>query len=141
MDDQFKNLKFDIAEEIEERQARIGSRRRSEGIGLGTAIVAAAVILVTGLWGGKYLDDAITEYRIRSALQEVADYFNAQTAEQQRVERVRQQQIQQRKIAAANARKAAIWESRECRFWWRHDPTNPAVIRKAKTMQSCQGGF
>lgn len=141
MDDQFKNLKFDMAEEIEERQARIESRQGSGGIGLGTAIVVAAVILVAGLWGGKYLDDAITEYRIRSALQEVADYFKAQTAEQQRVERVRLQQIQQRKIAAANARKADIWQSRECRFWWEHAPRDPATIAKARKMQSCQGGF
>jgi len=141
MDEQLKNLKFDIAEEIEERHARLERRQGKGGIGIGTAIIVAATILVTGLWGGKYLDDAITEYRIRSALQEVADYFKAQTAEQQRVEQARKQQIQRREIAAANAKKAEIWDFRECRFWWEHAPKDPITIAKAKRMQSCKGGF
>jgi len=145
MDEQFKNLKFDMDEEIQEREARIGNSRSRHDMGVGTAIVIAAVILVVGLWGGKYLDDAIQEHRIRGALNEIANLFSTTTQEHQQAhqqaQRKAQQAVAMKKAAADRANKERIWRSYECRFWWDHAPKDPQVIAKAKTMQSCQGGF
>lgn len=114
---------------------------RSTGISIGTGIVLATIIGIGGFWGGKVGYDLLQEWRARQALEEVANYFEAQTAEQRRAEQAHQQQIQKRKIAAERARKAAIWQTRECRIWWEHAPSDPGVIAKAKSMQSCEGAL
>lgn len=63
-----------------------------------------------------------------------------ETPELTRPNKLQSQKTTQQQLSE-QIRQTEKWESRECRFWWDHDPTNPAVIRKAKTMQSCQGGF
>ncbi|TBV13203.1 hypothetical protein [Stutzerimonas kirkiae] len=109
----------------------------SQGIGLGTAIVLAAIIGIGGFWGGKIGYAMYLEWRAEQAMKQVAQ---AMQAAQQRAQEEQQRRIQAAKRAAAAAEKARrdkIWNSRACKFWWEHDPKNPAVIAKARTMQTC----
>jgi len=109
MDDQFKNLKFDMDEEIQEREARTQSQRRPP-IDTGHAIIIAAVILVVGIWGGKLYYDYMQEQRAIAALQYFSNSLKSSVQESNR----RSQQYaresaakQQQYVKQAEAQKAA----------------------------------
>lgn len=131
----------EIRPDQDEIRVTVTHRARMGGIGIGTAIVLSSLIIVVGLWGGKFLNDEIEARRIKAAFTELTNRFSAAAQERQLAQQEAERLAALRARAADRARKQAIWNSRDCRFWWDHDPTNPAVIRKARTMQSCQGGF
>lgn len=83
MDDQFKNLKFDMDEEIQEREAR-ASVQRKQPIDTGHAIIIAAIILVVGIWGGKLYYDYVQEQRAIAALQYFSNSLKASMQESNR---------------------------------------------------------
>ncbi|QLF92224.1 hypothetical protein HW090_02995 [Pseudomonas sp. ABC1] len=124
-------------------------RIRSQGISQGNAIVLAAIIGIGGFWGGKIAYDRFQEWRVEQALKEFAQQLEIADRkarlEQQRRQQAAQRQVQahreqkrQQAIAAEKARYDEVWNSRACKFWWEHDPKNPAVIAKARTMQTCK---
>lgn len=83
MDEQFKNLKFDMDEEIQERTERTAAQRRRP-IETGPAIIMAAVILVIGLWGGKLYYDHVQEQRAIAALKYFSNSLKSSAQESNR---------------------------------------------------------
>jgi len=116
---------------IEIREYKRTRKTRRPLFSIGTGIVLAAIIGVSGFWGGKIGYELFHEWRAKQAMQELA----------QAAQRHAQAQAQQRRLQAqraAQARRDQVWNSRACRFWWERAPNDPQVIAKARTMQSCQ---
>lgn len=163
MDEQFKNLKFDMDEEIEARNEREGrlvhtAYRAAPPMSVSHAIVLAAIIIVVGLWGGKLAYDYWQAKQMEAALIYAAQSFKAatqgserqfqqQAREAQRQAEMRAAQLEQqrrdaergRAMQAAQAQKEQRLQSPECRFWWDQQRNNPNAKNEAKRMQSCGG--
>jgi hypothetical protein len=152
MDEQFKNLKFDMDEEIEERRRTVKRRHGHRPMEISHAIILGAIIIVAGIWGGKIYYDHLKAQRIEAALMQFAHGFSSliqesnESSEQYRLEvkarELRQKNIEQARIElsaaqSAQAKKEAKLQSPECRFWWAQDQSNPNAKTAAKKMQSC----
>ncbi|QLF94088.1 hypothetical protein HW090_13135 [Pseudomonas sp. ABC1] len=120
---------------------------------IGPAIVLATIIGVGGFWGGKIAYDLFQEWRLEQAMKELAQKQKiaerkARLEQQRRLQAIQRQaqarhqahikQKHQQADAAKKTKYDEVWNSRACKFWWEHDPKNPAVIAKARTMQTCQ---
>ena len=161
MDEQFKNLKFDMDEEIDARNEREGRRvhnsyRAHPPMPISHAIILAAIIVVGGLWGGKLLYDHWQAKQMEAALVYAAKSFKTATQDS---ERLLQQQIkqaqrqatlqqeqleQQRKetekanaLRLAQTQKEQRMQSPECQFWWQQHSQNPTERTAAKKRQYC----
>ncbi|WP_312245217.1 hypothetical protein [Stutzerimonas nitrititolerans] len=155
MDDQFKNLKFDMDEEIQEREARASVQHR-QPIDTGHAIIIAAIILVVGIWGGKLYYDYVQEQRAIAALQYFSNTLNSSMQESNR----RSQQYakesaarQQQQTKQAENKKAAqlaqmLREKEQleketklltpkCRFWRDQYESNPTERAANEYRKAC----
>jgi hypothetical protein len=152
MDEQFKNLKFDMDEEIEERRRTVKRRHGHRPMEISHAIILGAIIIVAGIWGGKIYYDHLKAQRIEAALMQFSHELNSIMQESTESDRqykleVRARELRQRNIEQARvdlsaaqstqANKEAKLQSPECRFWWAQDQNNPNAKTAAKKMQSC----
>ncbi|SDH95515.1 hypothetical protein [Pseudomonas panipatensis] len=76
MDEQLKNLKFDMDEEVAERERHFAQRRRAQPLDISHAIILGAIIIVVGIWGGKIYYDYLQEQRAKAALEYLARSLN-----------------------------------------------------------------
>lgn len=154
MDEQFKNLKFDMDEEIEERRHTVKRRQGHRPIEISHAIILGAIIIVVGIWGGKLYYDHLKAQRIDAALMEFSHSLNSIMQESNESSRqhsleveareIRRKNIEQARIElsaaeSAQAKKESKFQSPECRFWWAQDQNNPNAKTAARKMQSCGG--
>lgn len=152
MDEQFKNLKFDMDEEIEERRRTVKRRHGHRPIEISHSIILGAIIIVVGIWGGKIYYDHLKAQRIEAALIQFSHELNSimqvstesdkQYKLEVRARELRQRNIEQARIElsaaqSAQAKQEAKLQSPECRFWWAQDQSNPNAKTTAKKMQSC----
>jgi hypothetical protein len=155
MDEQFKNLKFDMDEEMQERQARVSASRK-QPIDTGTAIIIAALILVAGIWGGKVYYDYIQEQRALAALKQFSQSLNSAMQES-----TRRSQQYARESAAQNEQRRKVYEaektealrrvmqeqaqqkqearqlSPQCRFWRDQYESNPTERATNEYRKAC----
>jgi hypothetical protein len=154
MDEQLKNLKFDMDEEIEERRRTVKRRHGHRPMEISHAIILGAIIIVVGIWGGKIYYDHLKAQRIEAALMQFSYGLNSIMQESKESDRqyklevraseLRQKNIEQARIElsaaqSAQAKQEAKLQSPECRFWWVQDQKNPNAKTAAKKMQSCGG--
>lgn len=154
MDEQFKNLKFDMDEEIEERRRTIKRRHGHRPIEISHAIILGAIIIVVGIWGGKIYYDYLKAQRIEAALMQFSHSLNSimqesnessrQYSVEVRARELRQRNIEHARIELNAAQLAQVkqeerLQSPECRFWWAQDQNNSNAKTAAKKMQSCGG--
>ena len=131
---QLENLQIDPEDEIEARYRARRSRPKTAfgSIGVGEAIIIAAVILVIGIWGGKMAYDYHQAKQIEQALQQFSIALNQSSArsvehsaklqEQFRQRQIQsQQEIRDREKAKAEQVAQLAREKRlssdQCRFW------------------------
>lgn len=81
MDEQLKNLKFDMEEEVAEREQQFYKRRRDSLIDTNQAIILGAIIIVVGIWAGKIYYDYIQEQRAKAALEYLSRTLSSSTQE------------------------------------------------------------
>jgi len=161
IDEQLKNLSFDMDDEIDDRNERLGHRSLPPShvyrpMDPSHAIILAAIIIVGGLWGGKLLYDYIQEQRMKAALNEAGLYMQqamrqaeessrqAQDALQQRMaiaEKAREQhqaeQLSQRQAEQARISQEKRFESAQCQFWWQQHQQNPTERTARKKTEAC----
>ncbi|MGA4637404.1 hypothetical protein ACPA5B_26360 [Pseudomonas solani] len=161
VDEGLKGLSFDMDEEIDDRNERqgrstISSRHASQSMDPSHAIILAAIIIVGGLWGGKFLYDYIQEQRVKEALNEAASYMQqslqqagresqrAQAESQRRMvieaEAREQRQIQERtqqRAEQARVKQEERFESAQCQFWWQQHEQNPTERTERKKAEAC----
>ncbi len=161
IDEQLKNLSFDMDDEIDDRNERLGHRPLPPGhvyrpMDPSHAIILAAVIIVGGLWGGKLLYDYIQEQRMRAALNEAGLYMQqamrqaeessrqANTELQQRLareEEAREQrqaeQLTQRQAEQTRIAQEKRFESAQCQFWWQQYQQKPTERTAQKKAEAC----
>jgi hypothetical protein len=152
MDEQFKNLKFDMDEEIEERRRTVKRRHGHRPMEISHAIILGAIIIVAGIWGGKIYYDHLKAQRIEAALMQFSHGLSSLMQEsnesdrqyriEMRTREHRQINIERARIElieaqSAQAKQEAKLQSPECRFWWAQDQNNPNAKTAAKKMQSC----
>lgn len=163
VDEQLKNLSFDMDEEIDarnERRARRATsyRRAHQPMETSHAIILAAIIIVGGLWGGKLIYDYIQEQRMKAALNEAAVYMQQSLKQAEQDSRRAQAEMRQRAAAEAQAReqrrtqelaqqqaeRARIeqekrFESPQCQFWWQQNQENSTERTVQKKAAACGG--
>ncbi|WP_371364541.1 hypothetical protein ACA097_16285 [Pseudomonas sp. QL9] len=161
IDEQLKNLSFDMDDEIDDRNERLGHRSSAPShvyrpMDPSHAIILAAIIIVGGLWGGKLFYDYIQEQRMKAALNEAGHYMQqamrqaeensrqAQAELQQRMaleEEAREQrqaeQLAQRQAEQARISQEKRFESAQCQFWWQQHQQNPTERTAQKKAESC----
>lgn len=161
IDDQLKDLDFDMDDEIDARNERQGyrpvqARRAHPPMDTSHAIILAAIIIVGGLWGGKLVYDYIQEQRLKAALNEAASYMERslrKTNEQSRQRQVERNQqlaveaqlrLQRRDQAQANQQAEIERVQQEkrsssdaCKFWWTQYSVNPSVRNAQKKKEAC----
>lgn len=152
MDEQFKNLKFDMDEEIEQRRHTVKRRHGHRPIEASHAIILGAIIIVVGIWGGKLYYDHLKAQRIDAALMQFSHSLNSIMQESSESSRQYSLEVKARELRQANIERARIelnraqsaqakqeerLQSPECRFWWEQDRTNPNAKTAARKMQSC----
>lgn len=161
VDEQLKNLSFDMDEEIDDRNERRGRRATSyrhvhQPMETSHAIILAALIIVGGLWGGKLFYDYIQEQRIKAALNEAAVYMQQSLKQAEQDSRRTQAEIRQRAEAEAKAREqrrsqeaarrqaeqARIEQekrlaSAKCQFWWQQHNQTPTEKTAQKKAEAC----
>ena len=155
MDDQLKNLKFDMDEEMQERKARINTRPKPP-IDTGTAIIAAAIILVAGLWGGKLYYDHIQEQRALAALQHFSRSLNSAMEESTRRSQqyarenaIKREQQARQQLASRQAEQQTRLNNEEqrkqearlltpqCKFWRDQYESNPTERAANEYRKAC----
>ncbi|MCY1291876.1 hypothetical protein D9M69_467720 [compost metagenome] len=163
IDEQLKNLSFDMDEEIDDRNERRGRkaappRHANPPMDPSHAIILAAIIIVGGLWGGKLVYDYIQEQRIKAALTEATAYLQqtmkqaerdskrAQAEIRQRIareEEAREQrhaeQLAQRQAEQSRAEQEKRFKSSQCQFWWQQHSQNPTERTAQKKAGACGG--
>lgn len=163
VDEQLKNLSFDMDEEIDDRNERRGRRATSyrhvhQPMDTSHAIILAAIIIVGGLWGGKLFYDYIQEQRIKAALNEAGLYMQqalkqaeqdsrqAQAEMRQRAateaearEQRRTQEAAQRQAEQAKIEQEKRFKSARCQFWWQQHNQDPSERNERKKAQACGG--
>lgn len=154
MDEQFKNLKFDMDEEIEQRRHTVKRRHGHRPMEVSHAIILGAIIIVAGIWGGKIYYDYLKVQRIETAVMQFSHdlksimqdsaYSDRQYSAELRAKELRQRNIERARIElsaaqSVQAKQEAKLQSPECRFWWAQDQSNPNAKTAAKKMQSCGG--
>lgn len=131
MDDQFKNLKLDVDEDIRPRYQK---RERSNGellaiifIAVFTGILAAdgMRLLIVNAWVNYQLEEAAKEFR------RATDRMSKETNE-----RIRQQAIQAQNHAAREAYDRKF-NSTECKFWRDVNAVNPSEKTRQGLAQHC----
>lgn len=150
IDEQLKNLTFDMDAEIDDRNERLGPRHYAPRhahppMETSHAIVLAALIIVGGLWGGKLLYDYIQEQRIKAALnQAVQDSRRAQAELNQRMaaeararEQRRLEEQVQRQAERARLEQEQRFQSAQCQFWWQQHNQNPTERTAMKKREAC----
>lgn len=152
MDEQFKNLKFDMDEEIEERHRTVRRRHGHRPMEISHAIILGAIIIVVGIWGGKLYYDHLKAQRIENALMQFSHGLNSIMHESIESDRQYKREAKARELKQKNAEQARVelkaiqsaqakqeerLQSPECRFWWAQDKSNPNAKTAAKKMQSC----
>lgn len=65
----------EIRAELDDRERALNLNVRKQGLSTGTGIALAAVILVAGYWGGKFINDEIEYRRIENALTKIGQAF------------------------------------------------------------------
>lgn len=162
IDEQLQNLSFDMDDEIDDRNERLGHRpapppHAYRPMDPSHAIILAAIIIVGGLWGGKLLYDYIQEQRMKAALNEAGLYMQqamrqaeensrqAQAELQQRMaleEEAREQrqaeQLAQRQAEQARLSQEKRFESAQCQFWWQQHQQNPTERTAKKKAEACE---
>lgn len=151
IDEQLKNLKFDMDAEIDDRNERLGHRHYAprhvhQPVETSHAIVLAALIIVGGLWGGKLLYDYIQEQRIKAALSQAAqDSRRAQAELNQRIaaeakarEQRRLEEQTQRQAELARLGQEKRFQSAQCQFWWQQHNQNPTERTALKKREACR---
>ncbi|NMZ60324.1 hypothetical protein [Pseudomonas nitroreducens] len=161
IDEQLKSLSFEMDEEIDDRNERRGHkatppRHAHTPMDPSHAIILAAIIIVSGLWGGKLLYDYIQEQRIKAAFNEAAAYMQqsmkqaeqdsrrAQAAMQQRMavaedarEQRRAEQIAQKHAEQARAEQEERFKSSQCQFWWQQHSQHPTERTMQRKSEAC----
>lgn len=162
VDEQLKNLSFDMDAEIDDRIERRGRRATSyrhalQPMETSHAIILAAVIIVGGLWGGKLFYDYIQEQRMKAALNEAALYMQQSMKRAEQDSRQAQAEIHQRMAAVEAAREKHRAEqlanrqaeqsrlaqekrlaSAECQFWWQQYNQPPNERNAQKKSEACE---
>lgn len=155
MDDQLKNLKFDMDEEMQERQARVSAKPK-QPIDTGTAIIVAAVILVAGIWGGKVYYDHIQEKRALAALQQFSRSLNSAMEESTRRSQqyakenaIKREQQARQQLASQKAEQQTRLNNEEqrkqearlltpqCKFWRDQYESNPTERAANEYRKAC----
>jgi uncharacterized membrane protein YqiK len=161
IDEQLKNLSFDMDDEIDDRNERLGHRSLPPShvyrpMDPSHAIILAAIIIAGGLWGGKLLYDYIQEQRMRAAFNEAGLYMQqamrqaeessrqAQAELQQRMaieEKAREQrqaeQLSQRQAEQARISQEKRFESVQCQFWRQQHQQTPTERTAQKKAEAC----
>lgn len=146
MDEQLKSLRPDF-DDLEERGQ--AARKEKKSMDTSQAIILAAIIIVSGFWGGKIYYDHLQAQKVDQAFRQIALGFKEMTeqtkksnaiAAQQRQQRqhemqqAQQRREQEKKAALANTALEKRRASDKCRFWWnQHEtaPTEKSAINKA----------
>ncbi|MFV3331880.1 hypothetical protein ACNFIA_13185 [Pseudomonas sp. NY15437] len=160
-DEQLKSLRFDMDEEIDDRNERRGRRaapprHAHTPMDPSHAIILAAIIIVGGLWGGKLLYDYIQEQRIKAALNEATAQMEQTMRQVEQNSRRAQLEMQQRMAAEGEARaqrsaaqlaqtqaeqarkhQEERFQSAQCQFWWQQHSQNPTERTAQKKAESC----
>jgi sensor c-di-GMP phosphodiesterase-like protein len=161
IDDQLKDLDFDMDDEIDARNERQGyrpvqARRAHPPMDTSHAIILAAIIIVGGLWGGKLVYDYIQEQRIKAALNEAASYMERSFREAALQSKQAQAEMQQRIAAEARLRQQSEaqaqanqhaeierirqekrFSSDACKFWRAQYRVNPSERNAQKKKEAC----
>lgn len=161
VDEQLKNLSFDMYEEIDDRNERRGRRATSyhhthRPMETSHAVILAAIIIVGGLWGGKFLYDYIQEQRLKAAFNEAATYMQQTMQQGEQKSRHAQADMQQRMAAEEETRKQRLaerhaqwqkeqiraeqekrFQSSQCQFWWQQHSQNPTERSAQKKIEAC----
>lgn len=161
IDEQLKNLSFDMDEEIDDRNERLGHRSIPPAhvyrpMDPSHAIILAAIIIVGGLWGGKLLYDYIQEQRMKAALNEAGLYMqqamrqaeeNSRQApaelqqrmaiQEEAMEERQAEQLSQRQAEQARITQEKRFESAQCQFWWQQHQQNPTERTAHKKAEAC----
>lgn len=108
IDEQLKDLRFDMDDEIDARNERRGwqpqpARHAYRPMETSHAIILAAIIIVGGLWGGKLVYDYIQEQRMKAALIEVAEYIDGALKDLDKSSGQMQSDMQKRAVSEENA--------------------------------------
>jgi len=161
IEEQLKDLHFNMDEEIDDHNERRGQRsiaHRNARPTMDTsqAIVLAACIIVGGLWGGKLVYDYIQEQRLKAAINEAALYmqqafrqadqsskqiqadFRQRAAAEAKAREQRQAQQQtQRQVELARVQHEKRLQTPQCRFWWQQHEDNPTKRTASKKQEFC----
>lgn len=152
MDEQFKNLKFDMDEEIEQRHRTVTRRHGHRPMEISHAIILGAIIIVVGIWGGKLYYDHLKAQRIEAALMSFSrdlnsimqesiesdrQYKRAAMARELKQKSIEQARVEFKAAQSVQNKQEEKLQSPECRFWWAQDKNNPNAKTAAKKMQSC----
>ncbi|MNF38003.1 hypothetical protein D3C85_810460 [compost metagenome] len=163
IDEQLKNLSFDMDEEIDDRNERRGRKATTyhhahQPMDTSQAIVLAAIIIVGGLWGGKLFYDYIQEQRMKAALNDAAMYMQQSLRQAEQESRQAQAEMSKRAVIEAEAREqrriqgvaqrraeqARIeqekrFQSAQCQFWWQQHSQHPTERTAQKKAEACGG--
>lgn len=161
IDEQMKNLNFDMDEEIDDRNERRGrkptaTRHAHRPMDTSQAIILAAIIIVGGIWGGKLIYDYIQEQRMKAAINEAALYMQQAFKQADQSSKQIQAKMRQRAAAEAGAREQRRaeeqarhqtelaraqqekrFQSAQCQFWWQQDNQNPTERTASKKTEVC----
>lgn len=162
IDEQLKNLSFDMDDEIDDRNERLGHRPSPPShvyrpMDPSHAIILAAIIIVGGLWGGKLLYDYIQEQRMKAALNEAGLYIQqamkqaeessrqaqaelqqGMTIEEEAREQRQAEQLAQRQAEQERINQEKRFESAQCQFWWQQYLQNPTERTAKKKAEACR---
>lgn len=161
IDEQLKDISFDMDDEIDDRNERLGHRSSAPShvyrpMDPSHAIILAAIIIVGGLWGGKLLYDYIKEQRMKAALNEAGLYMQQAMRQAEESSRQSQAELQQRlakeedareqrraeQLAEVHAEQTRVeqekrFKSSQCQFWWQQHSQNPSVRTAQKKAEAC----
>lgn len=159
--EQLKDLHFDMDEEIDDRNERRGQlsithRHARPAMDTSQAIVLAACIIVGGLWGGKLIYDYIQQQRINAVINDAAIYMQHAFREANQSSKQVQLEYQQRAAEAAKAREqreaqqqaqhqtelARVQHEKrlktpQCKFWWQQHEQSPSDRTALKKQEAC----
>lgn len=153
MDDQLKNLRPDFSDLEERANAPRNVQRKMD---TSQAIIMAAIIIISGYWGGnmayafyqeqraisylKQMNQSIIESRKKDAIRNREMLRRSEIAiekQQQEKKAAQQQWEQKRQAEQTNAALAKKRSSNDCRFWWDQYESNSTEINKANKTYFC----
>ncbi len=161
IDEQLNDLRFDMDDEIDARNERRGwqpqpARHAYRPMETSHAIILAAIIIVSGLWGGKLIHDYVQEQRLKAELIELAKFMDEAVKDLDKNTRQMQSDMQrratsegkaaeQRQVSEQKKRLEEIaqvqqekrFQSAQCQFWWQQNIQTPTERTASKKLQAC----